>query len=89
MTPQAFSFKVTVPADPESANVVAVVATHAVEYSNLDAGKRAGFVERARAAVAQALKSADGKHCAIVFAAANGQLTVTVGGQTVSESLPA
>ena len=87
MTPQAFSFKLTVPADPEGATVVAVVANHAVEYSKIDAAKGAAFVERARTAAAQALTQAGGKHCLAVIAAADGQLSVTIGGQTVSEPL--
>ena len=87
MTPQDFSFKLTVPADPEGATVVAVVANHAVEYTKIDAARGAAFVERARAAAAQALESSDGKHCLAVIAAADGQLTMTIGGQTVSEPL--
>ena len=87
MTPQAFSFKVSVPADPEGATVVAVMVNHAVEYTKIDAAKGAAFVERARAAAAQALKGSGGKHCQAVIAAANGQLTMTIGGQTVSEPL--
>ena len=89
MTPQAFSFKLTVPTDPDGATVVAVIATHAVEYAQLDAAAGAAFVERARSTAAQALKSATGKHCLAVIAAADGQLTVTIGGQTVSAPLPA
>ena len=89
MTPQAFSFKVTVPPDPDSAGVVAVVAAHAAEYAKVDAAKGAAFVERVRAAVAQAMTSADGKHCAVVFTGADGQLTMTIGGHTVTEPLPA
>ena len=87
MTPEAFSFKLTVPADPEGATVVAVMANHAVEYTKIDAARGAAFVERARAAAAQALESSGGKHCLAVIAAADGQLTMTIGGQTVSEPL--
>jgi hypothetical protein len=87
MTPQAFTFKLTVPVDPEGATIVAVMATHAAEYARIDGAKGAAFVERARATAAQALKGATGKHCQAVFAAANGQLTITIGGQTVSEPL--
>jgi len=87
MTPQAFSFKLTVPADPEGATVVAVMANHAVEYTQLDAARGAAFVERARAAAAQALDGSGGKHCTAVIGAADGQLTMTIGGQTVSEPL--
>ncbi len=89
MTPQAFTFKLSVPNDPEGATVVAVVATHAVEYTKIEAAAGAAFVQRVRAAAATALKSAGEKPSLVVFAAANGQLTVTVGGQSVSEPLPA
>jgi hypothetical protein len=89
MTPHAFSFKLTVPADPDGATVVAVVATHAAEYAGINGAAGAAFVERARATAAQALKGANGKHCLAVIAAADGQLTVTIAGQTVSEPLPA
>jgi hypothetical protein len=89
MTPQDFSFKLTVPVDPEGATVVGVIATHAVAYANIDAAAGAAFVERARATAAQALQTATGKSCLAVIAAADGQLTVTIGGQTVSEPLPA
>ena len=87
MTPQSFTFKLTVPVDPEGATIVAVMATHAAEYARINGGKGAAFVERARATAAQALKSATGKHCQAVFAAGNGQLTLTIGGHTVSEPL--
>jgi hypothetical protein len=88
MSPQSFTFKLTVPNDPEGAAVVAVMAAHAVEYAGIEAGKGAAFVERARGAAARALAGA-GNNSLVVFAAANGQLTVTVGGQSVSEPLPA
>jgi hypothetical protein len=87
MTPQAFSFKLTVPADPEGATVVAVMANHAVEYTKIDAARGAAFVERARAAAGQALSSSGGKHCLAVIGAADGHLTITIGGHTVSEPL--
>ena len=88
MTPQAFTFKLTVPTDPDGATVVAVVAGHAIEYTGVEAAAGAAFVERVRATAAQALKSATGHHCLVVFAAKDGQLTVTVGGQSVSQPLP-
>lgn len=87
MSPQDFTFKLTVPADPEGATVVAVMASHAVEYATIDAARGAAFVERARSAAAAALKSSGGKHCTAVIAAAGGQLTITIGGHTVSEPL--
>ena len=89
MTPQAFSFKLTVPNDPDGATVVAAVAAHAVEYAGLDPAAGAAFVERVRATAAQALQKASGHNCLAVIAAKDGQLTVTMGGQAVSQPLPA
>jgi hypothetical protein len=88
MSPSEFTFKLTVPNDPEGATVAAVVATHAVDYAQIDKAAGAAFVERVRGAVARALKTASGTHTPVVFAAAGGHLTVTFGGDTVSEPLP-
>ncbi len=50
MSPASFTFKLTVPNDPEGVTVFAAVAAHAVEYAKLDAAAGAAFVERAREA---------------------------------------
>jgi hypothetical protein len=89
MTPSSFTFKLTVPNDPEGVVVAAAMAAHAVEYAALDAAAGAGFVDRVRATVAQAMQGSTGASCLVVFAAADGQLTVTIGGQSVSQPLPA
>ena len=71
--------------------VVAVVAAHAVEYAGIDGAAGAGVrrarpcrrgegAERPRRPVRDAWPS---------FAAADGQLTVTIGGESVSQPLPA
>jgi len=88
MSPSSFTFNLTVPNDPEGVAVVGLVATHTVEYANLDAAAGAAFVERVRAVAAQVLEAANAPAIA-VFAAADGELTVTIGGQTVSQPLPA
>jgi hypothetical protein len=88
MSPSEFTFKLTVPNDPEGVSVVAIVANHAVEYTNLDKAAGAAFVDRVRAAVAAAMKSSTGPNSLVVLGAANGQLTVTIGGQSVSHPLP-
>ena len=88
MSPSEFTFKLTVPNDPEGVHVVAIVANHAVEYTNLDKAAGAQFVERVKAAVAKAMKSSDGPNCLVLIAAAKGQLTLTIGGQSVSQPLP-
>lgn len=89
MTPSAFSFKLTVPNDPEGVTVVAAMAAHAVDYAGLEAAAGAAFVERVREVATQALKTATGHSCLAVIAAANGQLSVTMGGQTAAQPLPA
>ena len=89
MTPQDFSFKLTVPNDPEGISVIAVVAGHAVGYARLEGDTGAAFVERARAAAAQAMSGSTGQQCLVVFAAADGQLTMTIGKESISQSLPA
>ena len=90
MSPSEFTFKLTVPNDPEGATVAAVMATHAVGYAGLDAAAGAAFVERVRAGVAEVVKAAppDAKPTLVVFAGAKGQLTVTVAGKAISQPLP-
>lgn len=89
MNSSSFTFKLTVPNDPDGVSVVAAVAAHAVEYAKLDAAASAAFVGRAREAATVALRSATGPACLAVFAAANGQLTMSMGGQMATQSLPA
>jgi len=90
MTPKEFSFKVTLPADPEGAIVVALIAGHAVDYAGIEGAAGKAFVERVRAAALKALKAAERRQgCLAVIAASNGHLTVTVGGESVSQQLPA
>lgn len=88
MSPHEFTFKLTVPNDPEGATVVAAMAAHAVDYANIDAAKGAAFVERVRSTAAQALQPGGSSHCVVVFGAAGGSLTVTIGTHNISEMLP-
>ena len=90
MSPASFTFKLTVPSDPEGASVVAVVATHAAEYSKMAKAAGDAFVDRVRATAATALRSTPGSNCLVVFSAENGQLTVTFGNHShsVSQALP-
>ena len=88
MSPSDFTFKLTVPNDPEGASVVAIVANHAVEYTTIDKSAGAAFVERVRGVAAKTLTASNSTACLVVFAAAGGQLTVTMGAESVSEPLP-
>jgi hypothetical protein len=87
MTPVAFKFKLTVPNDPSVAAIVADVAKHAAEYAKLEGAAVDGFVARARDAAARALKSTTGHSCLMVFTAADGTLSVTIGTETISQPL--
>jgi hypothetical protein len=90
MSPQDFSFKMTLPADAEAATIVAVVAGHAVEYAGIEGAAGAAFVERVRATALKALDGAAARQsCLAVIGAANGRLTVTIGSESVSQPLPA
>ena len=85
MSPKAFTFKLTVPQDPQVVAIVADVASHAVTYAELDAEAGAGFVGRVRAAAAAALQAA-GKpgSCDIVVTSDAVALTFTIGTESVS-----
>ena len=89
MSPQEFTFKLTVPNDPAGADVVAMVATHAVHYATIESAAGEAFVARVKARALTALAGAAGSHTQAQFVAADGRLTVTIGGHTESESLPA
>jgi hypothetical protein len=88
MAPDSFSFKLTVPNDPEGISVLAALAVHAVEYANVDAGARDGFIARVRDAAGQAMSASTAPSCLAVIAAAGGQLTVTIGTHSASQPLP-
>ena len=86
MSPSSFTFKLSVPNDPDSANIIGEVARHAAEYAELEAGVVQAFVERARAAAVKAF-TAGGPTSQATFAAAEGALTMTIGAESVSERL--
>jgi hypothetical protein len=87
MNPSAFTFKLSVPNDPRMATVVGDMARHAAEYATLDDATAASFAGRALAAAGRVLKGDSNKTTLVVFAAANGALTVTIGGDAISEPL--
>jgi hypothetical protein len=86
MSPSSFTFKLSVPSDPDSIAIIGEVARHAAEYARLDAGAAAVFAERARSTAGKAL-TAPGQAALAVFAAADGTLTLTIGGESVSQPL--
>jgi len=89
MTPGAFTFKLTVPRDPALAVVVSDLVQHAVGYAGMNEEGGAGFVKKAKAAIAAELAPGAPPHCLVVIAAAGGELRVTIGSQTISEPIAA
>ena len=85
---RTFTFKLTVPNDPEGATVVSGRG-RLMPWNTpaIDAAAGAAFVERVRAAALKCSRAATGKHTLVVFAAADGQLTVTIGGKSISQPL--
>jgi hypothetical protein len=86
MSPSSFTFKLSVPNDPDAAAIIGELARHAAEYARLDAGAVESFCEQARSAAGAAFKSG-GATSHAVFAAADGRLTMTIGGESVSQPL--
>jgi hypothetical protein len=86
MSPSSFTFKLSVPNDPDSVTIIGEVARHAAGYANIEAGAADSFAGRAKAAASKAMKTG-GATTMVVFAAADGALTATIGGESVSESL--
>lgn len=86
MSPSSFTFRLSVPNDPDSTAIIGEVARHAAQYANLQAAAVQAFVERAQAAAAKAFH-AGGPTSQATFAAADGALTMTIGAESVSERL--
>jgi len=87
MSPSAFTFKLSVPNDPKMVTMVGDMARHAAAYANLQDGAAATFSDRALAAAGKVLKGDTNKSTLVVFAAANGALTVPIGGESISQPL--
>ena len=87
MSPSAFTFKLSVPNDPRMAIIVGDMARHAAEYATLNEATAATFAGRALAAAGKVLKGDSNKTTLVVFAAANGALTATIGGESISQPL--
>jgi len=89
MTPAVFSLKLTVPRDPAMADVVRDIVSHAVDYAGLNQEAGAALVAKASAATAAELAAGLTPSCPVVIAAADGELQITVGSQTISQAIPA
>ena len=83
MSPQSFTFKLTVPRDPQVAAIVADVAGHAVGYAGITAEAGADFIARVSAAAAKAL-AVSGPALLVVVTSDSASLTFALDAETVS-----
>lgn len=86
MSPSSFSFKLSVPNDPDSTTIIGEMARHAAEYARLDAAAAAAFASASTGAATKAM-TGGAAHLLAVFAAADGRLSMTIGGEAVSQPL--
>lgn len=88
MSPSSFTFKLSVPNDPDMVTLVADVARHAAGYARVAADATDAFVARARTLAAAALSSATGSATQVTVTADAGTLTLAMGDASVSQLLP-
>jgi hypothetical protein len=89
VSPESFNFTVTVPGDARLVGVVRDLCTHAVGYAKLPAAEGAALCDRVATAAAEAVAQTPESSCPLVFACADGELRVTVAGQTITQSISA
>jgi hypothetical protein len=89
VSPESFNFTVTLPGDDRLVGVVRDLCAHAVGYAQMPEAAGAAFCTRVADAAVQAVASRPGHACPLVFDCTNGELRVTVAGQTISQSLVA
>ena len=87
MTPAAFKFHVSVPRDARLAAVVRDLAVQAASYGKLSEAAGQDFAARVGSA-SEAAMAGEGS-CAIDFECADGELRVTIGGDTVRQAVGA
>jgi hypothetical protein len=85
MSPKSFTFKLTVPRDPQVSAIVTAMADHAVTYAGLAAATGAEFVARVDAVAAKTLRSQGAAVQIVVTSDALG-LSFAIDGEPVSAS---
>ncbi|MDP2054800.1 MAG: hypothetical protein Q8L75_14270 [Acidobacteriota bacterium] len=84
MAPKSFTFRFTVPRDPQLAAIVTDVANHAVGYAEIEAAAGADFVARVGVAAGRALVSTSTDALQIIVASDAAALTFQFDADTVS-----
>jgi hypothetical protein len=89
VSPESFNFTVTLPGDHRLVGVVRDLCAHAVGYAKLPEDAGAPFCDRVADAALQAVARRPDAPCALVFDCTDGELRVTVAGQTLTQPLVA
>ncbi|MDP2390937.1 MAG: hypothetical protein Q8N52_11470 [Acidobacteriota bacterium] len=84
MAPKSFTFRFTVPRDPQLAAIVTDVANHAVGYAEIEAAAGADFVARVGVAAGQALARTSPDALQIIVASTATALTFEFDADIVS-----
>ena len=87
MSPESFKFTLTVPGDKRLLGVVRDLCAHAAGYARLPDDAVASFCVRVTRAAEEAVASSPDTPCPLVFDCSEGQLRVTVAGQTLVQPL--
>jgi hypothetical protein len=89
VSPDSFSFTLTVPGDARMVGVVRDLCAHAVGYARLPEPAGAAFCDRVAEAAGRAVGEQPLVPCRLEFRCADGQLRVTVAGHTITQPVSA
>lgn len=89
MSPESFSFTVTVPGDPRLVGVVRDLCAHAAGYAKLSEAAGAALCEQVSAAATQFVGDRPDTPCPLHFTCAGGELRVAVAGSVIIQPLGA
>lgn len=87
MSPESFKFTLTVPGDARLVGVVRDLCAHAAGYARLSEPAGASFCDRVLQAAESAVAAGPGRPCPLAFDCSDGELRVTVAGQTLVQPL--
>jgi len=87
VSPESFKFTLTVPGDARLVGVVRDLCAHAAGYAQLNGAVGASFCERVTHAAEEAVAARPDTPCPLLFDCSDGQLRVTVAGETLVQPL--
>ncbi len=89
MSPESFSFTLTLPRDARLVGVVRDLCAHAAAYAQLPDEAARRFSQQVTAATERAVEAGGPGPCRLAFDCQAGALTVTVADETLREPLTA